>query len=242
MFKIVTTYLVASLGVFGQSVLKAGIKNSLDIAVLEQAKDVYYDKIVSLINGITIPDLEDGKGNYLRDNTFEVISRSDKTEFYTDVANNAVVLRNAKVSGKYRSKEFRYKEGLLVAKGSVEVDMNTVEIVAGLSFSTKTLEDGRIVPFVSSVDVKCNINRFDINIKMHGNIWTDLASLFEVFFVGTVAGLIEDTIKLTIETGIPLAINTVVKATDGYMIVPPKLNWIIDYETPEAAIVTDSQF
>ena len=26
------------------------------------------------------------------------------------------------------------------------------------------------------------------------------------------------------------------------MIVPPKLNWIIDWETPEAAIVTDAQF
>ena len=62
-------------------------------------------------------------------------------------------------------------------------------------------KDGRIVPFVTSVDVKCNINRFDINIKMHGNILTDLASLFEVFFVGTVAGLIEESIVLTLNTG-----------------------------------------
>jgi len=45
------------------------------------------------------------------------------------VANNAVVLRNQKVSAEFRSGEFRYKAApLLVAKGHVEVDMNTVDI------------------------------------------------------------------------------------------------------------------
>ena len=147
------------------------------------------------------------------------------------------------MSAKARSNDFRYKEApLVVAKGSVEVDMNTVDIQAGLSFSTKTLADGRIVPFVTSVDVKCNINRFDINIKMHGNILTDLASLFEVFFVGTVAGLIEESIVLTLNTGIPVVTNTIMAATDGYLLLPFIPNWVLDWETPESAIVTDTQF
>ena len=120
--------------------------------------------------------------------------------------------------------------------------MNTVEIQAGLSFSTKTLADGRIVPYVTSVDVKCNINRFDINIRMFGNIWTDLASLFEVFFVGTVAGMIEDTVQFTLSTGIPVVTNTIVSATDGYLPIPLVPSWVLDWETPESAIVTDTQF
>lgn len=161
MIKLISGYLVAGVVVHAQT-LKAGIKNSLDISVLEQAKDVYFDKILELINNLSLPDLEDGKGNYLRENTFEIIGRSDRTEFVADVANNAVVLKNSKVSAKARSSKFRYKEGLLIAKGDVEADMNTVNIEAGLSFSTKTLEDGRVVPYVTSVDVKCNINRFDM--------------------------------------------------------------------------------
>ena len=228
MIKLISAYLVAGVVVHAQT-LKAGIKNSLDISVLEQAKDVYFDKILELINNLSLPDLEDGKGNYLRENTFEIIGRSDRTEFVADVANNAVVLKNSKVSAKACSSQFRYKEGLLIAKGDVEADMNTVNIEAGLSFSTKTLEDGRVVPYVTSVDVKCNINRFDINIKMHGNIWTDLASLFEVFFVGTVAGLIEDTIVFTLDTGIPVITNTVIKATDGYFLLPFIPNWVLDW-------------
>jgi hypothetical protein len=77
---------------------------------------------------------------------------------------------------------------------------------------------------------------------MHGNILTDLASLFEVFFVGTVASLIEETIIVTLDIGIPLATNTIVAATDGYLLLPFIPNWVLDWETPESAIITDTQF
>lgn len=53
-----------------------GIKGSFDIAVLEQAKDVYFDKVVKLINNLTIPDFEDGDGNYLRGNNFVMNERT----------------------------------------------------------------------------------------------------------------------------------------------------------------------
>jgi len=99
---------------------------------------------------------------------------------------------------------------LVVADGHIEVDMNTVEIDVGVAFSVRTLKDGRMVPKIDTVDVKCNINRFDINIKMWGNIWTDLTSMFEVFFVGTVAGLIEETIQITLNQMIPLITNNVI--------------------------------
>ena len=96
------------------------------------------------------------------------------------------------------------------ANGHAEVDMNTIDIETGLSFSTRILPNGNIVPFVTSVDVVCSINRYDINIKLWGNFWTDLASAAEVFFVGTVAGLLEDTIKSTLSISIPKVINDMI--------------------------------
>ena len=75
---------------------------------------------------------------------------------------------------------------------------------------------------------------------MFGNIWTDLASLFEVFFVGTVAGMIEDTVIFTLNTGIPVVTNTIVAATDGYLPLSFIPNWVLDWETPESAIVTET--
>jgi len=104
----------------------AGVKSSLDIEILEQAKDVYFDKVVKLINSIPLPDFEDGNGNYMRGNSFVMNERTDKVEIFTDVGKNAMVLKCAKLSGVFRSEEFRYQELLVVAKGHIEVDLNTI--------------------------------------------------------------------------------------------------------------------
>jgi len=66
--------------------------------------------------------------------------------------------------------------------------------------------------------------------------------MFEVFFAGTVAGLIEDTIVVTLETGIPFVANTAMTKLDGYFPVPFIPNWVIDWETDEAAQVSDISF
>ena len=128
-----------------------------------------------------------------------------------DVAKNAVVFKNKKVSAVAKSGKFHYHVApLMNADGHAEVDMNTIDVETGLSFSTRILPNGNIVPFVTSVDVVCSINRFDINIKLWGNFWTDLASAAEVFFVGTVAGLLEDTISSTLSISIPKVINDMI--------------------------------
>jgi hypothetical protein len=193
-----------------------------------------------LINNLDLPDLEDADGNYLKENTFEIIESTKYVEFTTDVAKNAVILANKKVSAVARSGSFRYKVApLIVAKGHAEVDMNTVDIEIGLAFSTTTLRSGHVVPHVDAVDVKCNINRFDINIKLWGDFITDFASLFEAFFVGTVATLIEDTIKITLNRGVPLITNQVIDATNGVFPMPIK-NWWVDWQTPDSSIVSVS--
>lgn len=127
---------------------------------------------------------------------------------------------------------------MIVAKGHAEVDMNTIEIDVGLAFSTETLRSGHVVPKVSAVDVKCNINRFDINIKMFGNLATDLGSLLEVFFVGTVATVIEDTVTLTLKHGIPIVTNRIISRTNGEFPIPFVPNWMVDWQTPEPVAVT----
>ena len=182
-----------------------------------------------MINGLELPDLEDSHGNYLNDNSIEVREGTKYVEFVPDVANNAVVFKNKKVSAVAKSGKFHYHVAPLInANGHAEVDMNTVDIEAGLKFSTRYLDNGNIVPYVESVDVKCNINRFDINIKLWGNLITDLASLAEVFFVGTVAGLLEDSIKTALNVAIPNLFNTAIGYSGGYFPMPIE-NWVVDW-------------
>lgn len=85
-----------------------------------------------------------------------------------------------------------------------------------------------------------DIDRNDIKIHIHGNILTDFASLFKVFFKGTIIGMIEDTAESALNTGIPLIGNTIMTKLDGYF--PLTKNWIADWETPQSAVVTDTKF
>ena len=85
----------------------------------------------------------------------------------------------------------------------------------GLSFSTQTLADGSIVPKVTAVDVNVDINRGDIDLHISGNIWTDFASAFEIFFKGTVVDMIRDTITDTLTHTLPDYANAYAAKTDG---------------------------
>jgi hypothetical protein len=192
---------------------------------------------------VEIPDLTSPKGDYIKDNTFSLEGRVDEVSFTTDVAKNAVVFSCDKITAKFNSKHFRYKVApLLVSKGHVEVDMNKIGITIGLQFTAKTLPDGRIVPNIEAVDVNVDINRKDIKMHMFGNLLTDIGSIFEALFKSTVVGMIQDSVSFTLNTAIPKISNGILDYTDGFVPVPLVKDWAIDWETPEAAVITETSF
>lgn len=146
------------------------------------------------------------------------------------------------MSANFYSDSFRAHSWIFVAKGHTEVKMDTVNIGLGLSFKTQTLADGRIVPAVDSVDVLVDIDRNDIDIKIWGNIWADFAAAFEIFFKSTVVELIQDTVTDTLTTTIPEFTNTFFAGTDGQLTIPGEPNWILDWQTLEPAVVTETSF
>ena len=148
-----------------QATNPSGIKASLDISILEQAKDVYMDKLLEVVNNLMLPDInsDDGK-DFLHGNHVHVSQDASNVIFTEDVANNALVLTANKLSAVYYCDSFRAHSWIFVAKGHLDVKMNTVNVGVGLKFKTQTLADGRVVPAVESVDVNVDIDRGDINI------------------------------------------------------------------------------
>ena len=120
--------------------------------------------------------------------------------------------------------------------------MSTVGIGLGLSFTTQTLPNGNIVPAVNAVDVNVDINRNDIDIKIWGNIWSDFASMFEVFFKSTVVQGIQDAVATTLTTTVPEFLNDFVAEQGGVNQIPTIDHWMLDWTTKEAAIVTETSF
>ena len=101
----------------------SGVHASLDIAVIEQAKTVYFDKILSYLNNLAIPDINNGK-DYMHGNHVSVSQNAQNVVFKTDVANNALVLTCNDLSAVFKTDSFRSHWLFFIATGHIEVDMN----------------------------------------------------------------------------------------------------------------------
>ena len=108
-----------------------GLTAGLDIAVLQQAKDVYFDKILDIIRHVEIPDFAFDQG-YVKENTFTVTENSNNVNFTSDPANNALVFSVTDLAGGFKSKSFKIKESIFIATGSADVTMKNVSVTVGV--------------------------------------------------------------------------------------------------------------
>jgi hypothetical protein len=93
---------------------------------------------------------------------------------------------------------------------------------------------------VDTVDINVDINRNDIKIHIGGGFWTDLASIFKVFFKGTVVDLINTAVTAALEAKIPAITNAALAENNGFFHAVP--NFWYDWESPIAAKVTTSSW
>lgn len=174
-------------------------------------------------------------------NSFILEQRTENVYIYPNPGSNSVVMRCEKLSGVFYNDAFRYKVWPFVAKGHLDVIINTILVQFGIGFGTTDV-GARRLPYITGTNVDVDINRFDINIQIYGNIWSDFASIFEVFFVGTVADLIDDAMTYGLQNGIPTVSNHFIGLTNGYAPIPVYADWTFDWETEYRANVTDTYF
>lgn len=97
-----------------------------------------------------------------------------------------------------------------------------------------------MVPKINGVDITTDVDRWDVNIKIYGNIWADFAAAFEVFFVGTVVDAIDSALYSALAIGIPTYSSEAIAHNGGYLPAPVFDNWVFDWETRDAFEVTDT--
>ena len=52
---------------------------------------------------------------------------------------------------------------------------------------------------------------------LHGNVWSEFAGSFINFFKGPMIRLIETSVAKSINIAMPLAVNEVIRMTDGHL-------------------------
>ena len=81
---------------------RTGINGSIDLQVLNQAKEQFFDQIISFIDEVKIPDVQlKGNKGYLIENSFKLSEEDIVVNFYNDIANNAVVFEADNLSATF---------------------------------------------------------------------------------------------------------------------------------------------
>ena len=171
-----------------------GATMSIDIAIVEQAKNVYFDFVMNIINNLTIPEI-DFDGGYIKENEIHITETSKNVNISTDVADNGFEFRVDDLKAKFHSGQFKMKKLLITAKGSIDVSMDEIDVDIKIGVRTAKLPNGRYVPFLTVPRAKVDINRKKMDIKIHGNFVTKIAKAFKWMFKGLICNKIEDAIE-----------------------------------------------
>ena len=96
------------------------------------------------------------------------------------------------------------------------------------------------MPAVDAVDVVVDINRNDLKFHIHGNIWTDMASVFIPLFKGAILDAVQSGIQTALQTTAPTVANAFIAKTDAKTQITPIPNLWLDWETAQPFYVTET--
>ena len=100
------------------SAFDPGAELSLDIGVVEQGKDVYWNYVMNILKNTKIPDI-DFHGGYIHSNHFTVTEAADQVSITDDSKLNGIKLSINSLQATFKSDHFKYKKGIIDCKGSV---------------------------------------------------------------------------------------------------------------------------
>lgn len=144
------------------------------------------------MDNVKIPDVQlKGNKGYLIENSFVMSKENKVVNFYNDVKNNAIVFEADNLSAKFHCGHFKLKEGFVQAKGHADVELQRLKLQVGIRFNTQKTLDMRTLPAIDTVDVQFLISEQDLQVHLHGNVWSEFASSFIAFFKGPMITLIQ---------------------------------------------------
>jgi len=228
--------ILSSIVAFAAAATNAGASASLDLSVVDQAKEVYFNYVMNILKQVKIPDTSFHHGS-IHDNTFFLQAPSRNVQIVNDPAHNGVRLSVNDLRAGFKSKHFRYKESIIVAKGSVDVSVSHCSVSVTVGLTQQTLPNGKVVPAFTTPEVSIDLPKDHIDIKVHGNVIAKIADAFKSFFKGPMRDVITKTLKDELHRELPKALNGIVAQQKGYSEIYNGLD--LDWSIPSTPTVTD---
>mmetsp|Transcript_1924 Transcript_1924/g.3333 ORF Transcript_1924/g.3333 Transcript_1924/m.3333 type:complete len:195 (+) Transcript_1924:32-616(+) len=162
-----------------------GATASLEVDVLDQAKDVYFDYLLNILKKVEIPDI-DFKGGHIYQNSFSIAEQAQNVRIENVPASNAIKLSIDSLQAYFKSEQLKYKLSILTCKGTVAVDISHFTIEVTIGVTTQKLADGKIVPGFTVSNIKLDLPKDHIKIHIKGNVVAKIADAFKKLFLGDI--------------------------------------------------------
>lgn len=115
-----------------------GLSASVDVSVLEQAKDMYFEYIIDAINNLGLDNYKFNNDNgYLRNNKLKIMQRSNDVDFHLDPKNNAMWVHISNLDAQFYSKNFKYELIFIPVKGHAKINLKRCNLNVMIKFTER---------------------------------------------------------------------------------------------------------
>lgn len=121
---------------------------------------MYFNFLLDFLKEIPVPDTNFTNGlavGHINNNTAFVQEAPTNIDLKTNQTINAIKLSAKNLRIGFKSSDFNYKLGFIVAEGSVDATISNVTLDVSISLGTQKLADGRTVPNFTVPEVNLNI-------------------------------------------------------------------------------------
>lgn len=189
---------------------------TLDIGVIEQAKDAYYNVLMQLLANLDVPDV-DFDGGYLRQNSFYIKEAVQDMRISADQDLNGIRFEFNNLEAEFQSKDFHASYGIIQTSGSMSIDIKQVYIAFTEQTDMTTLPNGRVVPALVSVHIVTQIPTDMDHFKVHfeGDFAAEVINLLAPLFAGAIRDQIAAALNDQIGTALPVYLNQIIADQQG---------------------------
>ena len=110
------------------------------------------------------------------------------------------------------------------------------------SLTTRVLEDGRIIPNITTYNASCLIDRNNFKLNLYANVYDIVVRMAEEWVGWKIAGVVEDTLRDIVRDRLAKYSNAFIASYDGRLPrnIISNSNIRIDWQTPEPVYLSDN--
>lgn len=170
---------------------------SVDFNTIREAKNVYFDYILNIVNNATLSNIPLSNG-HISNNTFQINDAAEDVTL-TPLADNVLHISVTHLNASFASQDLAYKIWFYTLEGALDVAITDISLDLKIKTSFQHLSNGAAVPRFTVIESSITIPDFGIEYTLHSSYFIEFISFFKGIFRGTVHDKITSAVQSALD-------------------------------------------